>query len=107
MSQFLKDTAQKETLARRKLEDFIEGLVDRAENAEQSVNQMQRYMAMSQDGLPSMGINSPISSMPPMESVPRSSLPMGPRRQVSAYTFLGDKIRIYSHLNTHTLSQKQ
>ena len=51
MSHFLQDTAQKEAVGRKKLEDFIEGLFERTEVAEQSVQHMRRSLVMSQEGL--------------------------------------------------------
>jgi hypothetical protein len=73
---FLKDTAQKETLARKKLEDFIEGLMERAENAEQNAQHLQRCLALSQEGLD-------LGAAPLLpDAVSRAMLPMGPRRQV-------------------------
>ena len=82
MSDYLQNTAQKEAVAREKLEDFIETLFERTEAAEGQ--QMRRSLAMSQEGLALLG-DAPGSL--PILAEGRHSLPAGVRGQVSGSSY--------------------
>ena len=80
MSNFINETAQKEAVAKQKLEDFIEGLFDRTETAEGRLQEMKRSLAMSQDGL---ALLSEMGSVPVLDDMgSRHTLPGVRRRQV-------------------------